>query len=66
MTPVGLSNVKFRWGSQQHLTLDIEALEIRAGERLFLHGISRESGFFLCDEVFVERLGKERPISSVH
>ena len=40
MTAIGLSNVKFRWGSQQHLTLDIEALEIRAGERLFLHGPS--------------------------
>jgi len=37
---VSLKNVKYRWGPDRPLTLDIEQFEIESGERLFLHGPS--------------------------
>jgi putative ABC transport system ATP-binding protein len=40
MSTVSLKNIKYRWGPDRPLTLDIEAFEIGSGERLFLHGAS--------------------------
>jgi putative ABC transport system ATP-binding protein len=40
MTTISLTGVKFRWRPDQPPTLDIDALEVERGERLFLHGPS--------------------------
>ena len=40
MPVISLTNVKYRWGPNRPLTLDIEAFEVATGERLFLHGPS--------------------------
>lgn len=40
MTAIALKDVRYRWGRGRPLTLDIEALEIGSGERMFVHGAS--------------------------
>jgi putative ABC transport system ATP-binding protein len=40
MTSISLEDVKYRWGPHQRLTLDIDALKVQSGERVFLHGAS--------------------------
>ena len=40
MAAVSISDVRFRWHAGHPPALDITALEISAGERLFLHGAS--------------------------
>ena len=40
MMTISLEHVRYRWEPDQPLTLDIAALEVNSGERLFLHGAS--------------------------
>jgi putative ABC transport system ATP-binding protein len=40
MSAIALKGLKYRWSPDRPLTLDIAALEIAEGERLFLHGAS--------------------------
>ena len=68
LTTISLRNVKYRWGPDQPLTLDIDAFAVERGERLFLHGASGSgkstllnilAGVLLPEQGTVQCLGQE-------
>ncbi|HUF79894.1 MAG TPA: ABC transporter ATP-binding protein [Burkholderiales bacterium] len=68
MTAISLKNIRYRWGRHQPLALDIAALEIGIGERVFLHGASGSgkstllnivAGVLLPEHGSVHCLGRE-------
>ena len=68
MAAISLRNVKYRWGPDQPLTLDIAAFDVERGERLFLHGASGSgkstllnmlSGVLLPEQGTVQCLDRE-------
>jgi len=68
MAAISLKDVRYRWGRGRPLTLDIAALEIGSGERVFLHGASGSgkstllnllAGVLLPESGVVQCLGRE-------